>query len=143
VLLHLGFSARLHTGAVAAVAVSPDGRYAATLGRAVQVEPIRPTLKASGSERLKLKYEDLLSNRVKIQLAPLQLGDDDGRVVFLFLSVAADAGAAVTPLGYTRCKKYGRARAIAWVNGSGGGGGGRGLHSFTLELNLSNSRTHS
>ena len=24
-----------------------------------------------------------------------------------------------------------------------GGGGGRGLHSFTLELNLSNSRTHS
>jgi hypothetical protein len=32
------------------------------LGRAVQVDPIKPTLKATGTERLKLKYEELLSN---------------------------------------------------------------------------------
>jgi hypothetical protein len=32
------------------------------LGRAVRVDPIKPTLKAPGTERLKLKYEELLSN---------------------------------------------------------------------------------
>jgi len=31
-------------------------------GRAVQVDPIKPTLKAPGTERLKLKYEELLSH---------------------------------------------------------------------------------
>jgi len=31
------------------------------LGRAVQVDPIKPTLKAPGSERLILKYDQLLS----------------------------------------------------------------------------------
>jgi len=30
-------------------------------GRAVQVDPIKPTLKAPGPERLKLKHEELLS----------------------------------------------------------------------------------
>jgi hypothetical protein len=33
-----------------------------TLGRAVQVHPMRPTLKAPGSKRLKLKYGEPLSN---------------------------------------------------------------------------------
>jgi WD40 repeat protein len=41
--------------------------------------------------------------------------------------------------------------ALCWLEGAAGGGGGgagalltgRGLHSFTLELNLSNSRKHS
>jgi len=31
-------------------------------GKAVQVDPINPTLKAPGVQRLKLKYEELLSN---------------------------------------------------------------------------------
>ena len=31
-------------------------------GRAVQVDPIKPTLKALGTKRLKLKYGELLSN---------------------------------------------------------------------------------
>jgi len=31
-------------------------------GRAVQVDPIKPTLKAPGSKRLKLQHEKLLSN---------------------------------------------------------------------------------
>ena len=31
-------------------------------GRAVQVDPIKPTLKAPGTKRLKLKYDELLSS---------------------------------------------------------------------------------
>ena len=31
-------------------------------GKAVQVDPITPTLKAPGTKRLKLKYHELLSN---------------------------------------------------------------------------------
>ena len=31
-------------------------------GRAVQVDPIKPTLKAPGTKRLKLKYDKLLSS---------------------------------------------------------------------------------
>jgi hypothetical protein len=34
----------------------------AVLGRAVQVDPIEPTLKAPGTERLKLKYDEPPSN---------------------------------------------------------------------------------
>jgi hypothetical protein len=34
----------------------------ATLGRTVQVDPIKPKLKAPGAERLKPKYEEVLSN---------------------------------------------------------------------------------
>jgi hypothetical protein len=37
----------------------PRSRYH---GRAVQFDPIKPTLKAPGSKRLKLKLEELLSN---------------------------------------------------------------------------------
>jgi len=36
--------------------------YARYLGRAVQVDPMKPTLKAPGSKRLKLEHEKLLSN---------------------------------------------------------------------------------
>jgi hypothetical protein len=31
-------------------------------GRAMQVEPVEPTLKAPGSKRLKLQYDELLSS---------------------------------------------------------------------------------
>ena len=46
-------------------------------GRAVQADPIKPTLKAPGPKRLKLEYEEALSNFVFNQLAPLHQG---GRV---------------------------------------------------------------
>ena len=39
--------------------VALSGAHA--LGRAVQVDPINPKLKAPGTERLKLKYNNLLS----------------------------------------------------------------------------------
>jgi hypothetical protein len=38
------------------------GGYAAARGKPVQVDPIKPTSKAPGSERLTLKCDDLLSN---------------------------------------------------------------------------------
>jgi len=38
------------------------GRHAPVQGGAVQVDPIIPTLKEPGTERSKLKHEDLLSN---------------------------------------------------------------------------------
>jgi hypothetical protein len=37
------------------------GREHDSLGRVVQLDPIKPTLKAAGSKRLKLKYDKLLS----------------------------------------------------------------------------------
>jgi hypothetical protein len=37
------------------------GRLSAEHGRAVQVDPNKPTLKAPGSKRLKLEYDKLLS----------------------------------------------------------------------------------
>jgi hypothetical protein len=47
-------------------------------GRAVQVAPIRPTLKAPGTKRLKLQYDDTAFNfSFRIQLAPLHHDDDD------------------------------------------------------------------
>jgi len=49
-------------------------------GKAVQVDPINPTLKAPGTNRLKLKYDKLLSILLQfcfqIQLAPLHTGPD-------------------------------------------------------------------
>ena len=48
------------------------------LGRAVQIEPIKPAFKVPGTKRLKLKHHKLLSISLQfcfyIQLAPLQLG---------------------------------------------------------------------
>jgi hypothetical protein len=48
------------------------------LGRAEQVDPIKPTLKAPGTKHLKLKYVKLLSLllqfRFQFQLAPVHLG---------------------------------------------------------------------
>ena len=38
------------------------GGHRHRLRRVVQVDPIKPTLKATGSERLKLKYDEPLSN---------------------------------------------------------------------------------
>jgi len=49
---------RAHHPAPAAGAGAADGDER---GRLVQVDPIKPTLKAPGSARLKLKYDNLLS----------------------------------------------------------------------------------
>jgi hypothetical protein len=44
------------------VPAEPRGERARAQGRAVQVHPIKPTLKAPGTKRLKLEYDVLLSN---------------------------------------------------------------------------------
>ena len=44
-------------------------------GKAVQVDPIKPTLKAPGTNRLKLKYDQLLSSfAIKLKLRPSRVG---------------------------------------------------------------------
>jgi hypothetical protein len=50
-------------GTAAASAAAGGGAAAGTAhcGRAMQVDPIKPTLKAPGTERLKLHYDELLS----------------------------------------------------------------------------------
>ena len=57
-------------------------RHHGRRGRAVQVDPIKPTLKAPGTKRLKLKYDKLLQMLLKFcfrfQLASLQRGGGDG-----------------------------------------------------------------
>ena len=42
--------------------VPSDGAHPIRLGKAVQVQPMKPMLKASGATRLKLKYDTLLSS---------------------------------------------------------------------------------
>jgi len=60
------------------------GGFGPSLGRAVQVDPINPTLKAPGTECLKLKCDEPLSmfafNFKLLRLAPLHLVRDDGEV---------------------------------------------------------------
>ena len=41
--------------------LGPGGRFV-LLGKAVQIKPMKPTLKAPGTERLTLKYDEPLSN---------------------------------------------------------------------------------
>ena len=60
----------------------------------MQVEPMEPKLKLPGAERLKLKYDKLLSIsitfRFQFQLAPLYLGGggDGGSVISCLQNVA-------------------------------------------------------
>jgi hypothetical protein len=42
--------------------VAPGGDRGVVHGRVVQVDPVKPTLKATGYERLKLNCDDLLSS---------------------------------------------------------------------------------
>ena len=63
-----------------------------TLGRAVQVEPMKPMLKAPVSKRLKLKYgATAFKSCFQFQLAPLNIGD---AAMDPFERDAATAGAA-------------------------------------------------
>jgi len=72
----------------------------AAQGRAVQVDPSKPTFKAPGTKRLKLKYDELLTIllrfRFQFQLAPLQQGAID-----VTAGRATTAGVAATLVG--RC----------------------------------------
>ena len=115
---------------------SPDGR-------AVQVDPIKPTLKAPGSKRLILEYDELVTNvGFYFNLSRFRMG-------------ARPRGRRRTRRGsrHTWCRRRRRAAAIGrrrrgqWGRRRrrrlGRRRGGRGLHSFALELSLSNSRTHS
>jgi hypothetical protein len=48
--------------------------WMALLGRAVQVDPIKRTLKAPGNKLLKVKHGNRFRFCFQVQLAPLQLG---------------------------------------------------------------------
>jgi hypothetical protein len=54
--------APLHRGVRPHQRGAPARQEAGTRGRAVQVDPIKHTLKAPGPQRLKLEYDGLLSN---------------------------------------------------------------------------------
>ena len=85
----------------------------------MQVDPIKPTLKAPGTKRLKLKYEKLLSSFVfnfgLRRYSPEQLALDAAR------------------------KKRAAAAAAAALASESHGSPGRGLHSFPCQLSLSSS----
>jgi len=54
------------------------------LGEAVQVEPMKLTLKVPGTERLKLEYDKVLSNfAFKFKFPPLHLGAPVAVAMFL------------------------------------------------------------
>ena len=65
----------------AATVPIPQPGFRAARGRAVQVEPIKPTLKSPGTKLLKLQSDGLNSSAFKFsfqtQLAPLHRGDDE------------------------------------------------------------------
>jgi len=55
----------LHTGELQALALAGRPRVvrgAVLPGKAVQVDPVQPTLKAPGTRRLKVQYDELLSS---------------------------------------------------------------------------------
>jgi len=104
------------------------GRYwscwSSSRGRTVQVDPIKPTLKTPGTERLKLKYEELVSNFCfKFNFAPLHRGRCP-------TWTSRSAGRTSRWSGARHTTRQG----LTLVH----------VHfTFTLELNLSNSRKHS
>jgi hypothetical protein len=149
---------------------------------AVQIDPMKPTLKAPGAKRLKLKYDDPLSNfpfifnlrrhipalvrgisahweaspRVAVFGALLGclpasalngVSDDHTRVrrgsaSEAAVEAAAAAAAAGAAAGAAASAAGAGVAAVGVAAGAAAGVAGRGLHSFTLELSLSISRTH-
>jgi hypothetical protein len=103
----------------------------------VQVDPIKPTFIAPGRRRSKLKYDEPLSSfALNLNLRCYSMGGIAANPhiagnAHITAGLAGAAG-AVTVLATA-------VGGLATVVGAAG----RGLHSFTLELNLSNSRTHS
>ena len=68
----------------------------------MQVDPFKPTLKAPGTKRLKLKYEKLVSNPgFKLKMRRFSKADDAVREMELKHMIAAEeleAGAYTRPL---------------------------------------------
>ena len=109
----------------------------------MQNNPNKSTLKLCGAKRLKLKYDEPLSNfAFKSHLRRYIMADE--LVVDVKLAVAQHAlRLAAAPKRTEEVIEMGDGGAGGGAGGGGGGGGGgRGLRSFTLELNLSNSGTH-
>ena len=98
----------------------------------MQVEPIKPTFKAPVAKSLKQKYHKLLSNvGSKFNLRR-------------YSGVRQDAGLRAPHHRNLQQRKPGaRQRATRAGPQAAGVLPGRGLRSFTLALNLSNSRTQS
>ena len=67
--------------------------YFAALGRVVQVDPIKPTLKAPGTKHLKLEsWHTAINCCFQIQLAPLHLGKAEPGAVNVQVPAALVAG---------------------------------------------------
>jgi hypothetical protein len=107
-------------------------------GRAVQVEPIKPTLKAPGTKRLKQQYDELLSSfpfKLNLRRYTKQTGDITAFHVCVNPGVsggggekqegAAGAGAIG---GVMSASKDGTVVewAVEWSQDADGGGGGGG-----------------
>jgi len=105
-------------------------RGAAQLSRAVQVDPIKPTLKAPGTKHLKLQYYELLSSVAsKINLRLYH--SDIRRLIDLKNS---------TESAFEELSKYTAAKRAAHKTkklAQREEAVGRGLHSFSSQLNLS------
>ena len=116
-------------------------------GRAVQVDPMKPKLKPTGTKRLKLNCDKLLSTSAfKINLrryseASASAGPAGAGPVAAAAAAGAGAGAGAGT---------GAGAVVVAVAGPGTGAGpgtrevrqstpGRGLHSSTFQLNLSRS----
>jgi len=90
-------------------------RDSARLGKTVQVDPLKPKLKPPGTKRLKLEYDGLLSN----------------------------IGFKFNLRRYSSASEHLHKKMNVPMEKVPAALGGRGLHSFTLELKLSSSRTPS
>ena len=100
-------------------------------GRAVQVDPIKPTLKALGTKRLKQKYVELLSNfafnfNLRRYIAVMNRANMAGPAARQPPSMAADSAfSGVSNIeNIAPTPAYNQRPGAANNNGGGGGGGG-------------------
>ena len=109
-------------------------------GRAVQVDPFRPTMKGIGAKCLKLKCDKLLSkiafkfNLRRCSTAPATTSAPPARAPAPMITTTTPSPWALLAPGPGPHPPLPRPRHLH---------DGRGLHSFTSGLNFSNSRTHS
>jgi len=106
------------------------GDARATRGRVVQLDPIKPKSKLPGTERLKLKHDELLPILpefcFQIPLAPLHRGMAPVAAVLRAAVQARNSGGGQIVAAQT----CGHAAPLP------DRAGGRGLHAFTIQLNL-------
>jgi len=96
----------------------------------VQVDPIKPTLKPTGTKHLELQYDEPPSKfSFKINLRR-----------YNWVMESGGSGGGGNDDGNDDDEKNGDSENCGGGqggSGGGGGGGGRGLHSFIVQLNLS------